>query len=533
MPIADCLPARRAQAGGVRTEKRHRRRELVAAGLRRVQTSRRSLSVLSLLPLLLVIWSIAFAADDPVTRAMKLYEKRHYTEAANLLSAELNNINASRQGPARLALGMAYLRNAELHRELFQTSVTATLDYRKRLAAAKGRDRGRFVDLYYGEALIQVGKADAAVAPLERFLAAPGIESKYQAIAQIVLGLGRRQKDGGLSADALWKNIPDTDPEVRAELAAAYSKAGFKDRNPAGMMDAVLASSKKGTSPAMRTLQNALSVYAATGNFQKGLALLDQADLKEFSHREAVSRSKVIAFYDLGLLNSMASIYLQAAIASLEQATGDAKVRDTANFYLAEAYDLGGNMDHASRAGAQFLASAMPQELKDRLAARQAVHQYRKGRQFEAIGVWDELSRKQPLDPDALFEVLVACGRLRIDCAKPAQRAVAAAESGDSRKVRGLHIGLGRYYFAKKDYVKAKFHFEAGRDKSNKNKIEQNDPVMLVQLAEAYYQTKQYSEALEIYFEMSKQYPEVRQIQEAMGGIYSMEHKSAGDVKIN
>jgi hypothetical protein len=31
---------------------------------------------------------------------------------------------------------------------------------------------------------------------------------------------------------------------------------------------------------------------------------------------------------------------------------------------------------------------------------------------------------------------------------------------------------------------------------------------------------------------MSKQFPEVRQIQEAMQGIYSMEHKSAGDVKI-
>jgi pentatricopeptide repeat protein len=73
---------------------------------------------------------------------------------------------------------------------------------------------------------------------------------------------------------------------------------------------------------------------------------------------------------------------------------------------------------------------------------------------------------------------------------------------------------------------------EAGRDKSNKNKIESNDPLMLVSLAEAYYRTKKFSEALEIYFEMSKQFPEVRQIQEAMQGIYSMEHKSAGDVKI-
>jgi hypothetical protein len=56
---------------------------------------------------------------------------------------------------------------------------------------------------------------------------------------------------------------------------------------------------------------------------------------------------------------------------------------------------------------------------------------------------------------------------------------------------------------------------------------------MLVNLADAYYRTKKFSESLEIYFEMSKQFPEVRQIQETMQGVYAVEHKSAGDVNIN
>ena len=73
---------------------------------------------------------------------------------------------------------------------------------------------------------------------------------------------------------------------------------------------------------------------------------------------------------------------------------------------------------------------------------------------------------------------------------------------------------------------------EAGRDKSNKNRIEYNDPLMLVNLAQIYYRTKKFSEALEIYFEISKQFPAVRQIQVAMQGVYSMEQKSAGDAKI-
>jgi hypothetical protein len=73
---------------------------------------------------------------------------------------------------------------------------------------------------------------------------------------------------------------------------------------------------------------------------------------------------------------------------------------------------------------------------------------------------------------------------------------------------------------------------EAGRDKSNKNKIEANDPEMLAGLAEAYYRTKKFSEGLEIFFEMSQEFAVVRQIQEAMQAVYSMEQRSAGDVRI-
>jgi hypothetical protein len=55
---------------------------------------------------------------------------------------------------------------------------------------------------------------------------------------------------------------------------------------------------------------------------------------------------------------------------------------------------------------------------------------------------------------------------------------------------------------------------------------------MLAGLAEAYYRTKKFSESLEIFFEMSQEFPVVRQIQEAVQGVYSMEQRSAGDVRI-
>jgi tetratricopeptide (TPR) repeat protein len=106
------------------------------------------------------------------------------------------------------------------------------------------------------------------------------------------------------------------------------------------------------------------------------------------------------------------------------------------------------------------------------------------------------------------------------------------AQKGEGRRFYSVNFALGQYYLEKKDYLRATTYMEAGRDKSNKNRIEFNDPLMLVNLAKAYYLTKKFSESLEIYFEMSKQFPAVRQIQVAMQGVYSMEQKSAGDVKI-
>ena len=165
--------------------------------------------------------------------------------------------------------------------------------------------------------------------------------------------------------------------------------------------------------------------------------------------------------------------------------------------------------------------------------ARQGATEQQQDKHSEAIGVWDELVRKQPGDPELLSDILVTCNRIRIDCPRIAQTSAAAVESGDGKRFAILNVGLGRYSLGKKELGKAVTYLEAGRDKGNKNKIESNDPLMLVSLSDAYYRTKKFSEALEIYFEMSKQFPQVRQIQEALQGIYSMEHKSAGDVKIN
>ncbi len=478
----------------------------------------------------------ARAADDAVTRAMKLYEKRHYAEAAAALRADLASVEPARQGAAQLTLGMIYLKNAELHRELYQESLAAHLDYLKKLAADRGRGRSRFADLYLGKALLDAGKPGPALASFEKFVSHDGVDPVLKAAARADMGLCLALQNDNQRAGEIWDGLAAaSDPETKAALAAAYSKAGLKDKQPATLADQSLAELRKsGAAPSMRHLEDVMSVYAAAGLADKGLDVLRRVDLKAFSTRESVSKTKIINFYDVSLLGDLSTLYLEASIAALEKAAQDGKLKETASFYLGEAFALKGDLDQSIKATNVFIgSSAMPQQYREKATVRQAANQYRKGRQFDAIGTWDELSKKQPEDPDLLAEILNVCGRLRIDCPKVAKKAAGSVESGEGKRFLTLNIALGRYYLARKDYPRAVSYLEAGRDKGNKNKIESNDPVMLVSLAQAYHRTKKFSEALEIYFEMSRQFSEVRQIQEALQGIYAMEHKSAGDVKIN
>jgi tetratricopeptide (TPR) repeat protein len=281
-------------------------------------------------------------------------------------------------------------------------------------------------------------------------------------------------------------------------------------------------------------VKNCIGVYGRAGVPDKGFDLLPRADLKSCFYREAIGKSKVLSFYDVQLLSNLSVFYLQASLAALERASADQQLKGFASYYLGEAHVLAGNADQAAKATAAFLAAPqMPPQYKNKAMVRQGAIQHGKGKQSEAIGVWNDLTRKQPGDPELLAEILITCNRLRINCPSVAQTSAAAVESGDGKRFAILNVGLGRYSLGKKDLGRAVTYLETGRDKGNKNKIESNDPLMLVSLSDAYYRTKKFSEALEIYFEMSKQFPQVRQIQEALQGIYSMEHKSAGDVKIN
>lgn len=478
--------------------------------------------------LLLAFSMTAHGAEEPLAKGMKLYEKRRLREAEAVLLEQLSSSPPARQGAFHLGLGMTYLKNAEFHRELFKTSSTIYPEYLKRL---KGNG-SRVAPLYAGEALLAAGKPKEALALLEPYVASasPG---KNRQLAEISLLLCRAALGEAQKGKEELIAMQPADPEVTAALAAALVDVGAGERDPEQMCESAITAAKKSGKLPMRVVKGCLAVYAEKGRIDKGLSLLKMADLKACSLEETVGKNKVIFFYDLALLRDLSALYGKAALMHLVKAAADPRLKETAQYYLAEAHVKFGDAEDGARfAKAVQHAAQLPPQLKSLAAIYEAEASYRRGSKAEAISTWESLAQKHGSDPVVLAEAVLAATRCRADAAGLIQKASAAVDKGDGKRFAPVSAALGRYHFGRKDNPKALAFMEAGRDKANKNKIEANDLLLLVNLAEGYYRTKKFSEAQEIYFEMSKQFPQVRQIQDALQGIYSREQKSAGDVRI-
>ena len=233
------------------------------------------------------------------------------------------------------------------------------------------------------------------------------------------------------------------------------------------------------------------------------------------------------------MLRHLSVFYNQAAINALERArkSTDSRIAVTAAFLTGEAFALSKRMDDAARTMGDLLSDVPPKAISHRARVRQVAYSRKGPYRTSTHKTLDTLLPKNS-NVDQVIDVIVLCSQLRIDCPETIRRATRLWQQAKGRPPAGLGMALGRYFRVRQDHKQALHYLEAVRDKSRKNRIETNPPAMLADLAWAYYRNRQFSEALEIYFSMSKQFPVVRQIQVALQGIYSMEQQSAGDAHI-
>jgi len=481
----------------------------------------------------LVLEASVSEAGDPIRQGMQSYKNHHYEDAAATLLAQMKIAKPGQQGKLYLGLGMTFLACTEVYQELHRTALSVQVDYLNKLLASDNKEGSHYAKLYLGRSLLDSGKAAEAAVLLRTCIDDKKIEPRDRSLAKIALASAYYLQGKSNSAEKLWSSVATTDPEVVSELAAAYSRLGLAERKPLAMVGQIRHMMKQGQQGgSIRLANNLISVYAREGEIDKGLRLIKSTDLSDFFHEETMGKNKIVRFYDPSLLDNLAVLYGRASLKYLEKAATDKKVIGVAQYYLAEAEARFGHIDQSIKILDDALASGLlPSPYREKAERFHGV-----ARSWQSGGRQSQMrlenSTWQRKEPDVLADTLLACNRLNLECAELATKASTLVEVIDGKRIETLHYALGRYYLRTDEYEQAIARMETVRDKSNKNKIEYNDPLMLINLAEAYYRSKRFSEALEIYFGMRNQFPAVRQIQVSMQGVYAMEQKSAGDAKL-
>jgi hypothetical protein len=465
----------------------------------------------------------ARAAEDGLRQATQLLERNHYESAAAILRAEGGGSEAA--GVAALTLGRAHARAAELYRALHRSSLATGTRYLRQVATQGGADRSRLAGLYYGEYLVEAGKTAEGIAQLRRFLAQKDLPAPSRDLAEAAIAAAQARP-----APAQAKS---SDPVVRIQAAAAMSRAEAKRAEAVVLVDQAIEALRKAGALPTRAATHAIGVYVRSARYEQAFALAGAADLGRPSHEETIGKSKVIRFYDAALLGNLARLHQAAAERLLGEARNDARLKGVAGYFLAELYLKAGETSKAAGAlSALAAAGDLPAAYRERAAVLQAAVDVRNGQAARGNAAFAQLAQKHAQEPVMLAETLTACVHARGSCTGAAESARALALTSQAERFRNLHRAVGEQYAAEGEAERALASLETARDKANKNKIDTNDPVLLVRLADLYLAAKSFSENLEIYFELAKEFPAVRQLQEAGQGIYSTEYRSAGDVKI-
>ncbi len=471
--------------------------------------------------------SLSVASDKALREAKKYISGHHYSSAIE----SLMRINHTAPKPNHtLMLGSALAKNAVLHKRLHQISLEAQIEYLTQLRkSGSKKEKSVYSSLFLGEAYLAKGDLKNAGKNLRRFVSNRNASKTYRNIAHIKLATIDWRNRKRKQAENSWQQqAKSKDPLVVSELAVVNSMYRRKSDEAQRQVDFLLNRYPDPSEMPSRVLSNIIAVYQGLGKTYEGLQLLFKADIASSSHTEDFKSGKNIKHYDMNLLGRMAKVYRSTAIAQFQELEKQERLRHGAQIQQADLHLAFGDHDAANKAISKLRQpSKLPAKTKAIFDIRLAA-----GNQETAPAKWLEVITDHSRNSALVSQVMLTCLHTKANCAPLAKALQDISEGLRGAQSVPVNFALGEYYFRGQQPAQALEFLEAARNKSLKNKIEANDPLLLVALSEIYRKDKQYSENLEIYFEMSKEFPSVRQIQEAVQGVYATQQRSAGDVKI-
>jgi len=450
--------------------------------------------------------------------AQELFRQNHWEEARRHLRSQWASIPEKDRPAATFLIGRSHVREAEFYRAARSFGDEAGLAYLGELVAASASRRVVWIPLFKG--LYQVdAERNAEGARTLATVSQSALPAPWKATARLRRALALHRLGRVPEAAALLK---EAGPEARFAALLANGTAEPPAASGTGHREKLLTA----------------TVLFRAGRAIEAEALVSGTNLDLPDVEDKSAPKKVLRFHDPGLASAWERICWERAVVALKPlaASGAGTEASLAAYYAGlglfslgvpdEAAKLlkgasGSGLDPQLQPSVRLLLAACAWQSRPPAAAELASLWEGTQWQPDAVLLWDELRRSSfaKLEPFATK----LDPRLRDLLQSPAQRPSGALVGrwGLSRLRHGeeaaaLPNALSEY-----------------RDKSNKNKLEWNDPLLLLALSAADYRGGQYAQSLETLFELSKTFPGLRPLQWNLQGIYAARQKAGGEARIS
>jgi hypothetical protein len=462
---------------------------------------------------------LALAAVKPgLEGAQELFRKNHWDEARAHLRAQWSTLPQKDQGAATFLIGRSYVREAELYRALRRVGAEVGLAYMGELTAAKLSRGVAWIPLFTGFYQLEAGKDREAERSLLAVQSQKTVPPEWKASAQLRRAVALYHLGRGPEAAAA---LQEPGPEARLCRLLATGVAEAPATPPKGRRESLAAA----------------AVLFRAGRASDAERLLAGLDLDAPDAEDASDPKKILRFHDPLLSAAWERICWERAVVSLKPlAMGGVGIEKALAAYYAglSLFHLGALADAAKLLGDAGPALGPELQPTARLLVAAASWRDKPPAAAELTSLWDA-TRGQP-DAVLVWEELAA-GRdpktepfaSKLDARL--KELWLSADEGPSGALIGAW-GLARLKRGD-DPAVILAALSVHRDASNKNKLEWNDPLLLLALSTANYRDQQYAQSLETLFEMSKALPGLRSLQWNLQGIYAARQTAGGEARIS
>jgi hypothetical protein len=415
--------------------------------------------------------------------ARELYAQGRWREARARIGALEGIANESDREAARFLVGRSWAREAEFYRFARAFANEVGLDYLGELAKDEANRGVPWVGLFTGLYQLAAGEDAAAERSLAGAAGNKSLPERWRETARL-----RRKAASQRKAAA--GRAADTNHDGRSWRLASFSSATDQTR-PVADPDVPAVEDGRGSTKLLRFFDPLAFESMERALWEEAVAALRPLAAQPQGEKQALGAYYAgLALYRLGRLDEAKPLLGSAASSS--------SVGDRARILLA-ALSPGG-----SRGPTSDLAELWKRTAND----------------AESLLPWTEVEPSSESGAEPLKQL-------------PA-RLAALAGSFTRRTDRAT---VGRWGLARlragADPSEVGAVLSRLRDNANKNKIERNDPLLLLALAVASYRDSDYAQSLETIFALSEAFPGLRGLHWNLQGTYAARQKAGGEARIS